>query len=75
MDMNVQRENRIIDYIEKVYHIRQESFYIVHNSRCTNIDYIVDVYEYEDEDNDFSTISTFIVYSGGKIEFSHLVAL
>ena len=73
--MNVQRENKIIDYIEKVYHIRQGSSYTVHKSRCSYIDYIVNAYEYEDENNDFDTLSTFIVYSNGKIEFSHLVVL
>lgn len=75
MDMNVQRENKIIDTIEKIYHIRQNASYVVHKSRCTNIDYIVDVYEYEDEINDFDTLSTFMVYDNGSIEFSHLVIL
>ena len=75
MDMNVQRENKIIDYIEKVYHIRKESSYVVHSSKASNIDYIVDVYEYAELDGGFDTVTSFIVYSNGDIEYSHMIVL
>ena len=68
---DVQRENKITDYIEKIYHIRKESAYVVHKSKATNIDYIVEVFEY----GEFTTVSTFIAYTNGSIEYSHMVVL
>ena len=72
---NVQIENKIIDYIEKVYHMRKDASYVVHSSKASNIDYIVNVYEYAGIEGEFDTISTFIAYTNGSIEYSHLVIL
>lgn len=75
MDKNVQIENMITDYIEKVYHIRKEASYVVNSSKASNIDYIVEVYEYAELDGGFDTISTFIAYTNGSIEYSHMIVL
>lgn len=68
---DVQRENRISDYIEKVFHIISDSAYVFHKSGINDIDYIVEVYEYDE----FTTVSTFIAYSDGRIVYSHLYML